>query len=155
LTIIAHRGAPDGNAPENSLEAFLLAKKHGADGIEFDVSQTKDKQNIILHGDSLAATTFTSSTCKSFTQTVDHYTLQELKDKCPLKNGEKIMTLEEFLPQVKGLFDYYFLDIKILNPQDAAQAEQETLSIINTVQRLGMDDKIIFSSYDKTATYIL
>jgi len=155
LTIIAHRGAPRGAAPENSLQAFLLAKKHGADGIEFDVSQTKDKQNIILHGDSLAASTFASSTCKSLKETIDHYTLQELKETCPLKNGEKIMTLEEFLPQVKDMFDYYFLDIKIVHPDDEAQAEQQTLSIIQTVQQIGMDDKIIFSSYDKTATYIL
>jgi hypothetical protein len=46
------------------------------------------------------------------------------------------------------------LDIKVLNPQDTEQAEQQTLSIIQTVQKLGMDD-VIFSSYDKTATYIL
>ena len=49
LAIIAHRGAPLDGAPDNSLQAFLLAKKHGADGIEFDVSQTKDKQNIVIH----------------------------------------------------------------------------------------------------------
>lgn len=50
LIVIAHRGAPVDDTPENSMEAFLLAKKHDADGIEFDVSQTKDKQNIVMHG---------------------------------------------------------------------------------------------------------
>lgn len=74
--------------------------------------------------------------CRAKNDTVDHYTLQELKDKCPLKNGEKIMTLEEFLPQVKGMFDYYFLDIKVLNPENEQEAEQQTLSIIQTVQKL-------------------
>jgi hypothetical protein len=50
------------------------------------------------------------------------------------------------------LFDYYFVEIKVYNPADA---EQETLSAIQTVQKLGMDDKVIFTSYDKTATYLL
>ena len=37
----AHRGA-SAYAPENTLEAFDLALKMGADGIELDVHMTKD-----------------------------------------------------------------------------------------------------------------
>ena len=37
----AHRGA-SAYAPENTLEAFLLAAEQGADGVELDVQLTKD-----------------------------------------------------------------------------------------------------------------
>ena len=38
--IFAHRGA-SGYAPENTLEAFLLAREQGAEGIELDVQLTR------------------------------------------------------------------------------------------------------------------
>ena len=37
----AHRGA-SAYAPENTMEAFRLAQKMGADGIELDVHLTRD-----------------------------------------------------------------------------------------------------------------
>lgn len=145
MIVIAHQWSPL-QAPENSLAGFLLAKEHGAHGIEFDVSQTKDKQNIVLHGERMRAT----SCGKNYI--VGNHTLDELKTKCPLKNGEALMTLEEMLTSVDGLFDYYFLEIKVYDTKDA---EQQTLAAIQTVQKLGMQDRVIFTSYDKQATYIL
>jgi glycerophosphoryl diester phosphodiesterase len=44
----AHRGA-SGLAPENSLEAFLLAVELGADGIELDVRLTRDGVPVLFH----------------------------------------------------------------------------------------------------------
>lgn len=46
--IIAHRGA-SANAPENTLPAFALAWKEGADGVECDVRLTGDGQVVCLH----------------------------------------------------------------------------------------------------------
>ena len=46
--IIAHRGA-SGHAPENSLEAFRLAARLGADGVELDVHATSDGQIVVFH----------------------------------------------------------------------------------------------------------
>jgi len=83
---------------------------------------------------------------------VSKYTLEYIKKNCPIKNGEQIMTLEEMLKAVDGLFPYYFVEIKVYTPQDA---EQQTDDAIQTVQKLGMQDKVIFTSYDKTATYFL
>lgn len=54
--IIAHRGA-SGHAPENTLSAFTLAAEMGADGIELDVHLTKDGQVVVLHNDTVDATT--------------------------------------------------------------------------------------------------
>lgn len=146
MLFIAHQGSWSlGKIPGNSLQAFLKAKDNGADGIEFDVSETKDKQNVVAHGPYL-----TETTCAK--HKVSEYTLDELKKKCKVKNGEPIMTLEEMLNKVKGLFDYYFVEVKVYNPNDA---QSQTIADIQTVQKVGMQDKVIFTSYDKEATFIL
>ena len=46
--IFAHRGA-SAYAPENTMEAFHLAAKQGADGIELDVHVTKDGEVVVTH----------------------------------------------------------------------------------------------------------
>ena len=46
--IFAHRGA-SAYAPENTMEAFELAAKQGADGIELDVHVTKDGEVVVTH----------------------------------------------------------------------------------------------------------
>ncbi|MHC4391040.1 MAG: glycerophosphodiester phosphodiesterase, partial [Planctomycetota bacterium] len=50
LLIYAHRGA-SAHAPENTLEAFALAKEHGADGVELDVQVTRDRKLVVFHDD--------------------------------------------------------------------------------------------------------
>jgi glycerophosphoryl diester phosphodiesterase len=46
--LLGHRGARL-YAPENTIGAFDLALEHGADGFEFDVRYTSNKQSIICH----------------------------------------------------------------------------------------------------------
>jgi glycerophosphoryl diester phosphodiesterase len=48
LLLLGHRGARL-YAPENTMAAFDLALQHGADGFEFDVRGTSNKQSIICH----------------------------------------------------------------------------------------------------------
>ena len=52
----AHRGASK-QAPENTLAAFSLAAKLGADGIELDVQLCKSGEVVVLHDDTLGRTT--------------------------------------------------------------------------------------------------
>jgi len=54
--VIAHRGA-SGYRPENTLASFKLGISQGADGIEFDVVNTKDSKLIIRHENLLSQTT--------------------------------------------------------------------------------------------------
>ena len=54
--ILAHRGASHA-APENTLAAFALARKMGADGIELDTSLTRDGVPVVIHDLSLHKTT--------------------------------------------------------------------------------------------------
>lgn len=53
---IAHRGA-SGEAPENTLTAFALALRQGADGIEFDVHLSGDGVPVVIHDARLRRTT--------------------------------------------------------------------------------------------------
>ncbi|MCF7834515.1 sulfatase-like hydrolase/transferase [Candidatus Gracilibacteria bacterium] len=143
--ILGHRGA-SAQAPENTFQAFQLAKDYGADGVEFDISYTQDNVNIIEHGPNLVNTN-----CGADKQIKD-YTLDYIKKNCRFKNGEKPMTLEEILSIIKDMFDYYYLEIKVY---DTSKAAQQTLDAIQTVEKLGLQDKVIFISYDPTANHII
>lgn len=54
--VIAHRGA-SGSAPENTLPAFELAVRQGADAFELDVRLTRDGVPVVLHDSTLDRTT--------------------------------------------------------------------------------------------------
>jgi len=145
--LIAHGWGPYGSGILDSPKMFARAYKDWADAIEFDVSYTKDDKNVVIHGPSLNTTE-----CSKSTKQVKDYTLKEIQNKCLFRDGEKINNLEEFLKANKGLFDYYFLEIKVYDP---AKAEKQTLAAINTVIKLKMENKVIFTSYDRTANYII
>ena len=51
----AHRGA-SAYAPENTMAAFEMAEKMGADGFELDVQFTKDGQLVVCHDESIDRT---------------------------------------------------------------------------------------------------
>ncbi len=145
-TIIAHAGGPYKGRLANAAATFQRARQDGVDGIEFDVSYTKDNKNIIMHWPSLITTVCWPN------KAVTGYTLSELKKTCKIRNGEEIQTLEEFLTRVQNQFDYFFLEIKV---HDQSKSEQQTLDAIDTVLKLGLEDKVIFISYDRTANYII
>ena len=52
--VIAHRGVWGAGVPENSLAAFEQAIALGADGIEFDVRRTRDRELILFHDAEIA-----------------------------------------------------------------------------------------------------
>jgi glycerophosphoryl diester phosphodiesterase len=54
--IIAHRGAA-GDAPENTMAAFALARRQGADAIEFDVRLSRDGVPVVIHDARIDRTT--------------------------------------------------------------------------------------------------
>ena len=93
--IIAHRGASN-LAPENTLAAFRLAKRLGADGIECDVQLTKDHQLVIAHD-------YFTDDHTGVKGDIYDMTLAELRQldfgkwKSPEYEGEKIPTLDEVL----------------------------------------------------------
>lgn len=49
IIVVAHRGAPGGNIPCNTMAAYEIALMQGADMIEADVSRSKDDKLFLFH----------------------------------------------------------------------------------------------------------
>ena len=142
--LIWHQWARN-DAPENSLESFITAKKQWANWIELDVSYTKDKENIVAHWEY-----FYASNCSNLK--IQNYNYNRISENCTLKNWENYKTLKEMLTLIDWLFDYYFVEIKVQN--EKLWIEQ-TLDAINTVRKLNMQNRVIFISYSDTARRVL
>ena len=62
----AHRGASQ-YAPENTMAAFNLGVKMGADGIETDVQETSDGKLVLFHDSSLKRTLSIDGSIRDYT----------------------------------------------------------------------------------------
>lgn len=144
IKFIWHRWATE-NSPENTLESFLAAKDLWADWIEFDVSYTKDQENVVVHGDLLYA-----SNCGR--QKIQNLNFDRIQKNCTIQNWEKYMKLQKMLELIDWLFDYYFLEIKVY---DESLWAQQALDAIQTVKDLNMQDRVIFISYSDAAREVL
>ncbi len=139
--IWAHRGA-SGYAPENTLEAFALADKMNADGIELDVQLTKDGQLVVCHDEMIDRT----SNGKGF---IKDYTLAQLKELNFNNHNEsyaecKIPTLEEVLELVKPTKMVINIELKTgIFEYDGI--EEKTIEL---VKKHDMQDRIIYSSFN-------
>ena len=83
--VIAHRGA-SAYAPENTIAAFELAHRQGADMIELDVQQSADGVLVVFHDD-------TTERWDGQKRLVTDCTLAELQ--ALDIGGEKVITLAE------------------------------------------------------------
>jgi glycerophosphoryl diester phosphodiesterase len=96
--IIAHRGSSL-HAPENTLAAFDLALRHGADAIELDAKLSKDGYVLVIHDQTVDRTTSASGK-------VSDMTLEKLKKLDAGSHfditfqGEPIPTLDEVFETV-------------------------------------------------------
>lgn len=139
--IFAHRGASR-YAPENTLPAFELAARQGADGIELDVHLTRDGQLAVIHDETLDRTT-------NGTGWVKDYTLAELQALCadnhmPGFAGARIPTLAEVLDFVRGTPLLVNIELKT-SILWYAGIEQKTVAF---VQEMGLADRVIYSSFN-------
>lgn len=142
--VIAHRGA-SAYAPENTHSAFKLAIEMKAEMIELDVSITKDGVPVVVHDETVDRTTSASGAVGSFT-------LAELKE---LETGawfgkefegEPFPTLEEVLAYIDGNIALN-IEIKTEAVTDVAEGGVVDKSV-QLVKKGGVEDQIIFSSFD-------
>src|SRR5262245_42680815 len=114
--VIAHRGA-SADEPENTLRAFDLAIRQGAQMIELDLQVTCDNHVVVIHDPTLNHTT-------NLTGFVDRLTLAEIK-RADAGKGERVPTLDETLDLTLGKVGLY---LEIKDPRAALP----TLQIIRT-----------------------
>ncbi len=141
--IFAHRGA-SAHAPENTLAAFELAVRQGAQAIEFDVKLTSDRQVIIHHDQTLNRTTNGSGP-------VTRQPLAALRELdagawfSAEYRGEKIPTLDEVFAAVGQKI---FINVELTNyatPFDGLVQE-----VARLVKKHGLEKRIMFSSFFPT-----
>lgn len=139
--IWAHRGA-SGYAPENTLEAFLMAVQMGADGVELDVQLSKDGELVVIHDETLERTSGVKGNVRDFTLAQ----LKELNVSVAYPNAAptRIPTLEEALAALRdtdlkiniecktGIFFYPKLEAKT----------------VRLVKEMGMLKRVWFSSFN-------
>jgi glycerophosphoryl diester phosphodiesterase len=106
LLLLGHRGARR-YAPENTLAAFDLALDHGADGFEFDVRCTRDRQMIIVHDPKLNRLA------------LRRHTLAQLQQSCR-QPAETPPCLEEVLDRYRNRFLNIEVKVRGIEPVVAA-----------------------------------
>ena len=127
--VIAHRGASAAE-PENTLRAFELAIRLGAEMIELDLHATRDGRVVVIHDDDLSQTT-------DLRGRVSEMSLGEVR-KANAGKGEPVPTLEETLDLARGRARLY---LEIKDPRAAG----ETLRL---VRERGCRDEVLLASFN-------
>lgn len=133
IIVVAHRGACGGNIPCNTLAAYEIALKQGADMIEVDISLSADRKLFLFHpGMELAHLNMPLSL---------RLTPSKLVEKLHFVNGDKtptqfsIAAFDDFLEQFKGRC-YINIDKFWSAPEE----------IYKAVKRHGMCDQVLVKS---------
>lgn len=147
VVVIAHRGA-SAYYPENTIPAFKGALAMNADIIELDVMMSKDGVPVVFHDVTLYSHTDGRGLVKD-------YTLAELKELDAGSwfreefAGEQIPTLEETLDFAAG---EVALNIEIKTEAVTDKIEGGVVQkCLQLVQKYGMEDHVMFSSFDYLA----
>ena len=141
MKIWAHRGA-SGHAPENTLPAFELACKMGADGIELDVQLSKDGVPVVIHDERI-------DRVSDGTGWVKDYTLEELRKfnvnkKFPAYGRVTIPSLSEVYDLIKDRDVVINLELK---NSEIFYADLEE-KVLMLAEEKGVEDRIIYSSFN-------
>lgn len=138
---IAHRGFK-GAYPENTMLAYEKAIEAGADGIEFDVHLTKDRELVIIHDETLERTTDGKGLIKD-------KTLQELKK---LNASKGYLSCEvQTIPTLREYFDFAKNKDIITNIElktSIIRYEGIEKKVYDLINEYGIKDKIIISSFN-------
>ncbi len=142
--IIAHRGA-SAYAPENTLAAFDLAVRQGADAIELDAKLSADGEVVVFHDQTLARTTGAPGRVRATP-------LQELRRLDAGSHfdvayrGEAIPTLDEVFEAVGRLL---YINVELTNY--ASLFDDLPARVAAIVRRHNLANRVMFSSFNPVA----
>ena len=139
--IFGHRGA-SAYAPENTLEAFELAAKMGADGVELDAHLTKDGEIVVTHDERVERVS-------NGIGYVRDMTLSELKKLVFNKTHPEYTNAR--IPLLSEVFDLLgptgmSINVELKNSYlEYPGLEQK---VIDLAREKGILDRIVFSSFN-------
>jgi len=136
----AHRGASE-EFPQNTMLAFDMAVKQGADGIETDLRYTKDREIICFHD--LYLGRLSTITGKISDTSIKEISRAKVKHKT--NSSQAIPTLNEFLtwlPKETSII----LELKDNRFGNLEHAD----SLLNVLEKFGVIEKTILASFSMT-----
>lgn len=134
--VIAHRGAwKAANLPQNSIASLQKAIKLGCNGSEFDVRLTKDEVLVINHDPHHEG------------MDIEKTDYAELVKK-PLKNGEKLPTLAQYLKA--GMYQKTTKLITEIKPSPTSKERSLLLAqkVVEMVRKMKAQDWVVYISFD-------
>lgn len=139
MLILAHRGLPGPDRPENSIPALAAAFDSGADGVEVDLRLTADGVFALRHDPDLAPLTGLPTTVAGSTWPMLHEVAQ--------RHGVQLTRLEHVLALAAGR--RVVLELKIPSPTPAAEARtaRALTDQLRSRQRAGAPMDVIISSF--------
>ena len=139
--IYGHRGA-SGYAPENTLEAFELAAKMGADGVELDVHIAKDGELVVAHDERIDRVADGTGFIRDMT-TAEMKKLHFNRTH-PEYEKATIPTLREVCELLKPTGMHINIELK----NSVILYEKLEEKCIKLMDELGMTDRILYSSFN-------
>ncbi len=134
ILIASHRGICGGNIPPNTLEAFEIGLRSGADIIECDITKLKDGTLVMFHpGTELECTSLPRNTVE--TMTWDELKTHHLHSLCRARTQYPFYTLDDTLEFLKDRC-YINLDKCWMNLPE----------IVQTVRRHKMEEQCLLKS---------
>jgi glycerophosphoryl diester phosphodiesterase len=137
----AHRGA-SAHATENTLEAFALAREHGADGVELDVMLCASGEVVVFHDDDLAR-------LAGWPGRVERMTWRELSG-IELKGGGRIPLLADVFEACGDLA----VNVEIKSP-GPGRAGALPARVARAIEAARAGDRVVVSSFDPAALWQL
>lgn len=139
--IYGHRGA-SGYAPENTLEAFELAARQGAHGVELDVHLSRDGELVVAHDETVERVS------DGVGRLFDH-TLLELKrlrfnKTHPEYQNARIPTLGE----VFELLAHFGLSVNVELKNSLIDYPGLEKRCVELAARMGMTQRVLYSSFN-------
>ena len=143
MMVAAHRG-DSYNYDENTMEAFEMAIREGADMIETDVRLTKDFVPVLLHDDTAARTAYSDR--KICDMTYDEVLALNAGSRAhPLRAP----TLEQLLQRLSKTRVLLNLEVKeYLSDTNRARCEQCVELCVGLIERYDMAGRMVFNSFD-------
>lgn len=138
MELIAHRGSSF-DAPENSLEAFLLAIDEGAQRLELDIQVSRDNIPFVCHDESTGRVADRDILIRDS----DAATLDTLT----LSNGETLLRFSTLCEAVSGLAE--------LNVELKSITETSARIIIETMQTHDLLTSALITSFHPNALHIV
>ena len=143
IRAVNHRGW--GDAPENTLPAYVESKKQGFFYVECDVGFTSDGVAVLLHDDTINRTSTGSGNISSLT-----YAQASKYDFGSWKNtkyaGTKLPTFEEFIALCQALQLHPYIELK----NNSKYTKAMITGLVNIVCKYRMKNKVTWISANST-----